>query len=461
MKYITSFYILILVFSIGILCASCEKFLDVVTDKSITSPTSLDDLESFLWNFSDLNNSTSGLLELGTDDYYLNETAFASQEVFLQNVYLWNSDIDFTVSMTNIHWTAPYRAVLLANTILDKLPTVREADEQRAAQIEGEAFFIRSWVFFHLAQIYAPVYRRNTINDESGILLKLSSDINENVNRATVEETYRRIIDDLNKAKEVLPKEIIYKTRASRPAAEALLAKIHLVMGNYDEAERAAANALAYYNTLIDYNDVNHEVAIPFRGDINDEIIFFAFSGSPTLIRSTLSKIDTLLYKQYADNDRRKYVFFTEEANGEALFKGWYSGQNACSFSGLHTAELYLILAECQARRGDKGSALSNMEILLKHRYDGGRIDFLYDLEENNLLPFVLNERRKELLFRGTRWSDLRRLNLEDDFRTTLKRTVKMGDIYKSVELEPNSARYVYPLPATVVEYGGVNQNIR
>ncbi len=57
----------------------------------------------------------------------------------------------------------------------------------------------------------------------------------------------------------------------------------------------------------------------------------------------------------------------------------------------------------------------------------------------------VLQERRKELIFRGTRWSDLRRLNLEGA-GIGLNRIIN-GVTYT---LPPNDARWVMLIPREV-----------
>jgi len=72
-------------------------------------------------------------------------------------------------------------------------------------------------------------------------------------------------------------------------------------------------------------------------------------------------------------------------------------------------------------------------------------------------LEVILRERRKELIFRGLRWYDLKRLNLSAATSTTLSRTVA-GQTYS---LLPNSNAYVFPIPLDVIERGGLEQNPR
>jgi hypothetical protein len=71
-------------------------------------------------------------------------------------------------------------------------------------------------------------------------------------------------------------------------------------------------------------------------------------------------------------------------------------------------------------------------------------------------LDTVLAERRKELAFRGIRWSDLRRLN-QEDWNITLTRNLN-GTPYT---LPPNSKLYTLPIPPDVIQESGIAQNPR
>ncbi|WP_410528150.1 hypothetical protein [Sphingobacterium sp. IITKGP-BTPF85] len=61
------------------------------------------------------------------------------------------------------------------------------------------------------------------------------------------------------------------------------------------------------------------------------------------------------------------------------------------------------------------------------------------------------------MVFRGRRWSDLRRLNLDDRFKKTLKRSID-GQNYI---LEPNSLKYAHLIPDLVISESGIIQNKR
>lgn len=105
--------------------------------------------------------------------------------------------------------------------------------------------------------------------------------------------------------------------------------------------------------------------------------------------------------------------------------------------------------------------ARNSLKILLRKRYLDGQTDFIDIITDNEILSYILIERRKELLFRGVRWSDLKRLNREEAFRTTILRKIQFDNVEQVFELHPNDAKYVYPIPQTVVELGVIPQNSR
>lgn len=66
----------------------------------------------------------------------------------------------------------------------------------------------------------------------------------------------------------------------------------------------------------------------------------------------------------------------------------------------------------------------------------------------------ILQERRKELLFRGLRWIDIKRLNKEGA-GIVLKR--KVGeDLY---QLSPNENKYALPLTTDIITLARLEQN--
>ena len=127
-----------------------------------------------------------------------------------------------------------------------------------------------------------------------------------------------------------------------------------------------------------------------------------------------------------------------------------------CRFSGLATDELFLIKAECLARAGNASGALSTLNDLLRARYAQGTFVDLHADDPQQALRLVLQERRKELVFRGIRWSDLRRLNKEGA-GIVLTRLLNG----KTYTLPANSNKYTLPIPPDEIALNGIEQNPR
>ncbi|MNX64087.1 SusD family protein [compost metagenome] len=99
---------------------------------------------------------------------------------------------------------------------------------------------------------------------------------------------------------------------------------------------------------------------------------------------------------------------------------------------------------------------MEDLNTLLSKRFGAGFVPYTATDQKNAILT-ILKERRKELLFRGLRWMDLRRLNKEPEYAVTLTRIVN-GTTYT---LPPNDPRYVYPIPPDEIAISGIEQNER
>ncbi|MDE0561971.1 RagB/SusD family nutrient uptake outer membrane protein, partial [Algoriphagus sp. NF] len=157
----------------------------------------------------------------------------------------------------------------------------------------------------------------------------------------------------------------------------------------------------------------------------------------------------------YEEHDLRLRAYFTEASNGEFNYTGKLSGATQ-NFGGISVGELYLNAAEGNLRSGQTAPALELLNEFLALRYDAANWVPLNFTDSSELLDRILEERRKELIGRGIRWVDLRRLNQEEN-PITLIRKVK-GQQY---ELLPNSLRYTFPIPQEEITRSGIAQNPR
>ncbi|MNY42495.1 SusD family protein [compost metagenome] len=131
------------------------------------------------------------------------------------------------------------------------------------------------------------------------------------------------------------------------------------------------------------------------------------------------------------------------------VFKGTHSSSINALFTGLSTAELFLISAESKIRNGDMVGGAADLNKLLKSRWNK-KMPFREKVITHTAsgLDEVLLERRKELLYRGLRWSDIKRLNLEG--RNIVLKRIAEGEL---VTLNPNSPMYQLPLPKDLEAY--------
>jgi tetratricopeptide (TPR) repeat protein len=439
-----------------ILQTACNKeWLDIKPNKNITTPATLADFEA-LMDYDEFNFSALAMGEVASDGHYLSDIYHPYLDDILTNIYTWTNTRPYA-KVTE--WNAGYRRILNANIANEGLEKIKTSNGTSAQwnRIKGNVLFQRARFFFELAQIYAPPYDKATANKDLSIPLQVIADITIKPKRSTVNETYDQILSDLMLSKDLLPVTPQYKTRGSKVAVYALLSNVYLCMGDYAQSKLWADAALNISHDLIDYNTLPSSSSTDFNGLLNKEMIFYSFgSGYLPLLTPSYGLVDLDLYKLYADNDLRKTRFLKRNPDLSISFIGNYgSNLSGTQFMGLATDEIYLVRAECNARLGRQNEAMDDLNALLITRWKTGTFVPFTATSASDALRQVLQERKKELLFRGRRWSDLRRLNKEEQFKTTLTRTVK-GITYT---LEPNSYKYTFPIPDDEIQLSGIAQN--
>lgn len=462
-------YITLSIFCLNVL-ASCMKsdFLSEKPDQALIVPEKLSDFQALIDNDLILNGRGSGggvnpaFGEAASDDYYVvDDDWYNTLPEGWKNLYTWK---DHIYNENFYEWSYQYRAVLTANTVLDGIDKINISPGETNVynSIKASALFFRSEMFYQLGEIFGPPFDNETADTDLSIVLRLTSDINESVRRSTVREVYDKVINDLMIAKDLLPEVTAVKTRPSRAAALAMLARVYLSMGNYDSALAYSNASLQISNNLLDYNDYLpvSETDFPFD-QYNKEVVFHSCLNTTynNLFFRGIARIDTNLLATYSPNDLRLQLFYRNELVGKS-YKGSYDKSKAL-WGGIATDELYLIRAECYARKGLTLEAMTDLNNLLRTRWIkiGGMSTYIDQTaaDSQDALAKILLERRKELIFRGLRWIDLRRLNKEGA-NITIKRKVN-GQI---VSLSPNSLQYTFLIPPDVISANpGMPQNPR
>src|SRR2546427_3657761 len=151
-----------------------------------------------------------------------------------------NPDVDFIRDT----WTDFYRAINTANTAIAQAPTV-QMDSSLKAQRVAEARFLRALYYFDLVQMYGPVTLK----------LEPTTTASTQFTRAPVDSVYEAIIDDLKYAEAALPYVAQDYGRATKGAAQHLLAKVYLTWQRDPDsaADEAAKQQAGDFANAADY----------------------------------------------------------------------------------------------------------------------------------------------------------------------------------------------------------------
>jgi hypothetical protein len=451
------------VFSLCVLLlSSCEKYLDIKRTSTQSFIESANDCQLLLNDYEHMNKGFPSDGELSAGDFYVNDAGYLAGTVSAEDRSFYTWQTTAIRASSNPQYVNSYQTIYRSNLVLEALDKISDGSKQSMLDdIRGQALFFRAYCFWQIAQLYAQPYLESTANQYPGIPIRLTSDINEKYPRGTVKQTYDQIISDLNKATEILSDKSDISSRPCKAAAYAMLARVYLSMQNYPQALLNATLSLQINNQLMDYNTATS----PFPR-FNKEVLFQSLTTSATLLTpgsatSNIAKIDLSLVSSYSDNDLRKTLFFKANSGshvGTFRFTGNYEPVTTSTlFNGLAVDEIYLIRAECYARSGNIALSMADLNTLLRTRYKSGTFTNIVAATADEALANILTERRKELIMRGQRWTDLRRLNMDPRFRITLTRTVQ-GNIFT---IAPNELKYTLLLPQDVITNTDFTQNQR
>ncbi len=455
------YILLMMIFVLG-----CGKKLDLKPNSSLVIPTTVDDFENLLDN-AEIFNLSPALAQMSADEYYIPTIADFQSIVLIpsRTCYLWEKDI-FQGLTQVADWRKPYAQIYYANSVLDELVKQNLENTDGYKRIKGRALFARAYAFYELVSTFAKAYNGSTASSDLGIPLKLSSAITQIVPRSTVQQTYDQIISDATQAAALLQTDVILnkRNRSSKVAAYALLARVYLSMRKYIETEDNADKALSLFSTLANYNTLSVDPTLSSFSLNSTETIYFSRItdySETTLSRGEFYSILPAIVNSFETNDLRKQVWLAQNVNGNWYSKG-INNNGRTPFTGLATDELLLIKAECLARRNLSQDAMDQVNRLLITRWNPNATNPAKPYQPitasspSDALDKVLAERRKSLLWRSVRWTDLKRLNLEGR-NIVLTRNLN-GTTYT---LQPNSPLYVLPIPDDEIGFTGIQQNIR
>lgn len=208
------------------------------------------------------------LTVVGTD---INTNGFGANK---NNPYFNNYDQNLLGShslFTGI-WDPFYRGINQCNTIIGRAPEVADMTEANKSIAIAEARCLRAFYYFILVQQWGDVHF--TLEETSGAETEAF--------RTPVATIYRDgIIPDLKFAVENLPDpSIVEYGRVNKAVAEAILARVQLTTGNWNDAETLAKNVINNYNFALE----DLEKLWDINNQRNPEIIWSVQYGIDPLV---------------------------------------------------------------------------------------------------------------------------------------------------------------------------------
>lgn len=382
-------------------------------------------------------------------------------------------------------WRYSYKGIENANWVIEKVPSILMSTTRRD-EIVAEALFMRAFYHFTLARNFGDIIVRTTTSKQEG---------DAYVTKSPKADVYKQIFKDLEEAIPKLPSYTgsLIKGRPSREAAIALYAKSALYAENWNLAKEKAALVISsgkysLMPNVVDVFDVEKE-------DQARQENIFAFEGDNGVIsrntnmmglcgpansagrfygNSTFGSIFAYqkFFNSFNPNDKRRLLldtFFVNTAGAivnqkdiipfspnAVLIKKYMDpksigARNRCNVQILRLADVYLILAEAEARaNGPTSLAYTNINIV---RTRAGLPNLAAGLSKEQFIDAVLQERGWEFFAEGDRWYDLTRTN------TFMTKIPPATDVVYPTRTPQPKHRY-FPIPLDEIRANpGLEQN--
>ena len=173
----------------------------------------------------------------------------------------------------------------------------------------------------------------------------------------------------------------------------------------------------------------------------NQEIIFLRTNTSYASMSSPSDEFEKIIDH---DNDLRALLFFTN------LYGSRPINMMRTQQSGISVSEMYLTIAEAALRKSspDVKTAIEALDAVRSKRYLAETYQPTTITDVKELLDEVIKERRREVSFCTTSFTDKKRWNCDPRTATTMTRTI----FGKTYTMEPNDPRYCLPIPPNVMQ---------
>lgn len=360
-----------------------------------------------------------------------------------KDIYMWNDVATDNAKTQEYPYMSFYQVIFHTNEIINNALEAQDDGTESIEQVVAEAYALRAYMYFELANMYAPVYDKTTATTVKAIPITTDIDVEQTFPKATLQAVYNLVLNDIDQAQSLMvleQQEGDNKYRFSLESLYALKSRVLLYMQEWQLAANAAQEALAINNQL---EDMNSE-AYTSNTNYQSKEAMLSLEYVTVLVLRDYASISNSLIASYKEGDLRPSKYFSESWYGYLVANKVSSASERVSF---RRAELYLNAAEGLARAGKLADARIQLNNLLQNRYTPDayttEMDFLNALSADELIDAILVEREKELALEGQQWYDWRRTT-----QPQVSKTVKGVEVV----LQKNDSRYTIQIPKSARE---------
>ncbi|GAA4298417.1 RagB/SusD family nutrient uptake outer membrane protein [Aestuariibaculum suncheonense] len=456
--------ILVLVFS----ATSCEDYLDEVP-KGQKIPETLADFEAMLrYEYGNHRVDINQALNL-LNDTWVSSFNLSYYPLYKAN-YMWDEAAN-RIELNNSDETtyyASYSGINAFNLIIENALTASEATEDEKNEVWAQAKVLRAMTYFNLLNFYADTYDETTASTKLSVPLITSADVNAPYTQVSIQNMYDFILKDLQEALPYLPQETVTALHPSIGTAYAFYARVYLQMNNFSKALEFANKALVENDQLYDWTAYyeankaqieNPDSYIQTTSPLDFNYVEnYSFRHGSIYYQSGESSLTVKRAEQFEEGDakflsRWKLRTVGTDTYYSSTLRGYFN------YGGITTVEVYLIKAECLARSGDVEGALNVVNTVREKRILASEYADVTAANLTEAMEIISQLKRNELILSIVPFSDIRRLNHEGLYTTTLSKIVDG----QTLTLTPESHLWTMPFPQGAVDNpgnGSLEQNV-
>lgn len=467
--------------------SACDSYLDVIPKGKAV----LDTTEDYL-----------GLLEPLDAEYVIDNFCWISNEQAYGNMselenynhplassgFFWDEECDRANNITDneslsLLYNKCYSRIARYNILIDNMPDANGPESDKTMGI-AQAKTMRAYNYFFLINTFAKPYNPETSATDNGIIVREKFDLEAVGKQYTVAKTYAFILKDLNEAIGDLPEKSVNAYQPDKAFGYAFRAKVHLFMRDIDNALSDALEVLKFSNhELWDLSGELSAYAAKNPGfAVMDNTLYMMYRSG---LMHRFSHPENLLFCPSRTGGApvilRKHLKETFDAKADLRYnlicnptmKDRPTAEPGCLYfmsstiiqlneSGIRLSEVYLMIAECYARKGNIDLALKYLNDLRKTRFYAKYYKDIVPADVNNnkdeMLTYIRQERARELFSSCNRFFDMRRFCTEFNETLTKTYTDSSGSTH-TYTLKPDSHLLTFPFPIKAMQTTNLIQN--